>query len=634
MSRKLPLLLGITGHRDAQVQDKQGQLDPIKLTEKIKLTLQRWRKEVGNDTPIWLMTGMAVGPDLLAIEAIESLMEESVQWNSLNTDVIPVLPMPREHFLKDFSEADHESQVCCEYYLNKYLHNLIVVTPELAAEDLDYAYHDLNYGQLRNTLYLNQGAFLSRYSNVLIAVWDGQDTDSQGGTADVVKMKCGMTHSAENFIHPSLRNVSRFDGQNGGLVEHIHVTRQSEHSGEPITATFRHFETEENNAATSLYVCHDCTSSKHSALLKSLRQEFSALIHQLKHFNSRQPITASPVDPVNEKGLGEVAGIFAEADLAALTAQKRYRTQIKWFMFTAFIGLMGYEIVSNLLNTAAGIGITLLILLFVATSALLIYWSKKAKHKWHYQLNRMVAEALRLRCFLNLGGVPPTTKPMMPRRYRAIFPIVTQAISVAEMIWWQKNIDLNIADIKKYWVDDQINYLERKLVDTPLSLKESPSWLHAHPKMAMKRFSGISKILFSFALAIGLGMLTMQITLLVANPDFSLTSTVSSCKVIDSSSKIVLGFWCQWNYLIMLAVQFLVMLGGVIALWIELANYQASTAGFESMLQLYLKVQALMAEDQLSDNEMKMLLNELSREAMQEHIEWNFSEAESDLASR
>ncbi|MDX2423285.1 MAG: hypothetical protein QNK43_11475 [Amphritea sp.] len=635
MTKKLPLLIGITGHRDAVVCDEQGgHAPPEKLIEKIKDALEKWRKEVGEDTPIWLLTGMAKGPDLLAIQAIESLMEEKSEWSSLNTDVIPVLPMPAEHFIKDFAPDDKQSQICYEFYLKKYQHNLIVVTPELSDEECHFAYHDMEYGTLRNTLYLNQGAFLSRYCNVLLAAWDGCDSSSKGGTADVVKMKCGLTPALQSRLHPSLRSISRFDGQNGGVVHHIYVDRQRQHDGELITANFQQWQSGKTETATSIYICHGGKPSAPVPLSQSLRQEFSALIEQIRHFNSRRAPAPPKIDNVITKGLGRAAGIFAEADLAAITAQKRYRRQLICFIGVAFFALMAYELVSNLLNTFVGTALTFAILALVTLAAVLIHWSKKARYKWHYQLNRMVAEALRLRCFLNLGGVRPSHKPIMPRRYRATFPIVTQAIHTGELIWWQKNISLNVDEIRKYWIDDQINYLQHKLIANTSVLKKSFSWLHAHPKMAMKRLSGYSKLILGLAITIGVGMFLMQLSMLIIYPDTSLWDISSRCTMISSTSNLMVQYWCQWNFLFMLVVQLLVMLGGIIALWLELANYQAVTAGFENMLDLYQDVQTLLIEDLLPDEEMKILLSDLAREAMQEHIEWNSSELESDLAKR
>ena len=654
MTNKVALLIGITGHRDAVLPytaDKNNAAENPHLESKdsarllinaLKDSLQSWRKLVGKDTPIWLLTGMAAGPDLLAIQAIESLMESEDDWNTDNTDVIPVMPMPRAHFIEDFANSDEHSKVCFEYYYNKYQKNVIDVIPAMSKEELAFAYQDTEYGRLRNQLYLNQGAFLSLYSNVLIALWDGKDSHSVGGTADVVKMKLGLPRPDYNAVHPSLQMVSRFDGQSGGLVQHIRVARKSPGNEEDITATLRSCDQAPFSNMAPLYVCRDYAQSGRPVLPHSLIREITTLIEQLKAFNLSTSSTHAVRADDNSlaSGLGKISGVFYHADNAALRIQKTYRRLLILFMLFAIVAFTAYEIVATVLNTLTGVSVLTLLLSCIAATFILIKWSRKAKHKQRYQLNRMVAESLRLRCYLNLAGVPPSVKPMMPRRYRPLFPIVSQAIKLGELILWQNKVTLNIARAKDEWISEQINYLDNKLSPHGHTAQKGLRWLHAHPKLALSTFNKWSLSFFVVAFAIGLVILALQTWLLwpqltsingeIINGGATQHWLLNGCKIANTKAALA---WCSADTYVMFTIQLLVMFGGVIALWVELANYRASTAGFEGMKFLYEKAQALLNES-LSKDELQALLNELAREAMQEHVEWNLSEEESDIARR
>lgn len=634
MASKVALLIGVTGHRDAVVTSGSLEHNNELIISALMDALQYWRKMVGEETPIWLLTGMAVGPDLLAIEAIELLMKSEPDWHSANADVIPVLPMPRDDYIKDFDGADNKSKVCFEYYLNKYEHNIIDIVPPMSPDDLAFARQDSDYGELRNQLYLNQGAFLSRYSNVLFAVWDGKDNDSVGGTADVVKMKCGIPHPHVQAVHPSLRAISRFDGQNGGFVQHIRVQRNQDKGGEDISTTLKAIDAGLFSELSSLYVCHQCAESPSSVFTDSLHKEMSTLVDQLKSFNSRTTVGSQSGQRGISQGLGKASGIFYQADSTALAIQKRYRRQLFVFMGLAMFAFTLYEMVPNLLNSVVGLGTMSALLLTVAAAFFTIKWSGGARLKWQYQLSRMVAESLRLRCFLNLAGVPPSNQPMMPRRYRPLFPIVTQALLLGELVLWQKKPVLNIEDAKKYWIDDQIAYLDKKLEMKSESGARGLKWLHAHPKKAFQTFTNASLRLLILAFIMGVGMLVIQGVLFWVSQDVVSSKMTDHCEVINNISTFaILHWWCEGHDFVMFATQLTVMCGGVIALWIELSNYRASTAGFEGMRFLYKKAQELLNEP-LSEEDLRSLLNELAREAMQEHVEWNLSEEDSDLAKR
>ncbi len=200
----LPFIIGITGHRDIQCLSSKPEEGLNGVKQEIKSCLLHWKKQLGDATPIWLLSGMAKGSDLLAVEAAEELISEG--WPADFLKIIPCLPMPQTAFENDFD--DQKSLAQLRFYLEKYQLNTLVVKSKLPQQRYLAALSDHSYQDDRNSLYLNQGAFLARYSNVLLCLWDGHDSLNGGGTADVAKLKLGIdVHRLieDQYVSPALK---------------------------------------------------------------------------------------------------------------------------------------------------------------------------------------------------------------------------------------------------------------------------------------------------------------------------------------------------------------------------------------------------------------------------------------------
>jgi hypothetical protein len=107
-------------------------------------------------TPLLVLSGLAAGADVLAAE--EAFAQD--------IPVLACLPMPIDEYEKDFSASElsrfHAAIARCAR-----------VTVVSTSAD-------------RNAGYVATELFLSHYSNVLVAFWDGADARGQGGTAEVV----------------------------------------------------------------------------------------------------------------------------------------------------------------------------------------------------------------------------------------------------------------------------------------------------------------------------------------------------------------------------------------------------------------------------------------------------------------
>lgn len=234
-----PLVLAVTGHRNI---DPQAIEFVRKQTEQWFLKVgRRWQKRQGfrhgetSCAPILVLDGMAIGSDTLVAETILKIKKEHPD---LNFQLIATLPMPKEHYERDFTN-DFDLSL-----FNKLCKKSdYVVELPLVPDNLQYMERHtdsfLSEDQ-RIAQYTQLGKILASNSMFLLALWDGDSgsngTPKAGGTADVVRMKLNGVFS-NNVLPVQLETVSGKLGigvvEPNGVVFHIVTPRESH----PIAGT-------------------------------------------------------------------------------------------------------------------------------------------------------------------------------------------------------------------------------------------------------------------------------------------------------------------------------------------------------------------------------------------------------------
>jgi hypothetical protein len=149
VSSAIPLfhVVGFSGHRSVD--------DPAGAARAIRAALETLRQEVPGE---WIgLSSVATGGDQLFVEQLGAL---ALSWHG-------ILPLPQAEFQKDFTAADW---TLVEQLLARAEH-LRIITGNGTREDA----------------YLDCGLETVDGSDVLIAVWDGEQAHGKGGTADVVE---------------------------------------------------------------------------------------------------------------------------------------------------------------------------------------------------------------------------------------------------------------------------------------------------------------------------------------------------------------------------------------------------------------------------------------------------------------
>lgn len=146
---RLPLVIGVTGHRDVVAEDEAPLRAAFgKILEDLALAHPH--------TPLLVLSGIAAGADTLAAE-------EAI---SRGIPVLACLPLAVDDYETDFSEEERRR-------FREVLSQCARVTRVSKAVK-------------REAAYVGVGSYIIHYSHVLVAFWDGGEPGGAGGTADIV----------------------------------------------------------------------------------------------------------------------------------------------------------------------------------------------------------------------------------------------------------------------------------------------------------------------------------------------------------------------------------------------------------------------------------------------------------------
>lgn len=157
------LIVGVTGHRDPRPSD----LDNLRAQVREVFACLRARHP---DAPLVLLTALAEGADQLAARvALE-----------MDVPLIAVLPLPADVYRQDF---EGPARAAFDELLSAA--EEVRTVPFVADNDRS----NVDEPERRARQYAMAGAEVVRDSQLLLALWDGEDNGKVGGTADVVRFR-------------------------------------------------------------------------------------------------------------------------------------------------------------------------------------------------------------------------------------------------------------------------------------------------------------------------------------------------------------------------------------------------------------------------------------------------------------
>ena len=431
-SDRLPLVIGVTGHRDLRDEDIP------RLEQEVTAIIVGLRHGyLGADTPIIVLSSLAEGADRLVARVALAH----------GAHLVAPMPMPVEEYRRDFEPGLKPGNTAeFEELLGKAI--AVPVMPFTPGNSLQAVRDDR---AKRNEQYRAVGLFIVQHCNVLIALWDGDSENmSAGGTAEVVSFKRqGIPLAVSGSARASI------DVTEVGPVIHV-VTPRVKHVEVPAVSVapwgralvkrhrgghIRHFVHGVGEFVDGLFGREPKNHLKH--LGTGQRQEleawegFETLVKLTAHFNheaatlaaapdsarlTEQSVdylfdataTAPSVAPAEAKEFGTGRAtrwcrLYAIAD--ALAQKRRNRFRRDWyhvyvlaFAALCLFGLFPLPNLTSFFEWAANPILILYSLTFIAIFVVFLR-SQVGEHQVLFLDYRALAEALRIAIYWKLVGI-------------------------------------------------------------------------------------------------------------------------------------------------------------------------------------------------------------------------------------
>lgn len=340
-AKPFPVIVGVSGHRDILPTAEHA------LRDTLRCVLGGLKQTFGADS-VCVLSALAKGADQLVAEIATA--------PDLGLRLIAVSPMPLENYLATLNDDPHAA---AEFDRLWWAADLRLVLPWVEGNERQrdrQLQHQLQYEQL--------GAVLTRYSHLLLALWDGQgewkglatheQEEVRGGTAHVLHLRRFAEREARGFRHSKVFKdaSSRLDLARGGPALHVVTPRQktggavASGAEEPVRAgdcvLLRPYAKSADRPNDTGKIDSKLHEGEKACLLPTLidesRQQFTRireLNQALRNFgrtdravHTRQVKYLCPQDPANDPHgdagahLGLLRNLQAGADTAAQSHQR------------------------------------------------------------------------------------------------------------------------------------------------------------------------------------------------------------------------------------------------------------------------------------------------------------------------
>lgn len=345
----VPLVIGVTGHRLLREEDR------LTLTRAVKSELVRLKERYPN-TPLLMLNSLAEGADLLCADAAKDL----------DIPLSAVLPMDRETYTKNYSEADRK----------KFSEHASRAASCFTAPDQEPG----RAGEYPDRAYRQAGIYIVTHCHVLLALWDGKEAEKGGcGTPEMVRIALTGDYSAAE-------GVPARSGANTGVI-HVTCPRKG---GTGNAGEVRYLG--DTDAVREILSKTDC---------------FNRDAGKIRDQQTDPLFSGSASD---DALLWKMAKIYAAADELSVRYAKRYRLTL------ALLAVFGTLLAASFLLYDEA---ELYRMIFVTGLALLcmaVCYRYAVRSDCHrkYLDYRVLAESLRAQAFLRYAGSPLEVFTILP----------------------------------------------------------------------------------------------------------------------------------------------------------------------------------------------------------------------------
>lgn len=434
-SNSVPLVIGVTGHRDIPLADTE------RLQEKVGSII----KELQNRypiTPIILLSPLAEGADRIAAKAALEMKAK----------LIVPLPMQREEYEKDFLTRESRGEF---NQLLEQSERWFTVQPEDSEQSI---HSEETPDDSRDLLYKRVGDYIVQTSQLLIALWDGTENNFRGGTSSVVRAKLnGFERSRSSLL-------TRLHPDELGPVHHIGVRRETSppRSAEPFSETMLYPARWGSEIEAGRYfdrICQRIEDFNNDAkcLRSSAENDIEVSRSYLIEAETAKKFPAPVTDIFNR---------FAIADALAIRYQVLSIKSLKFIFSMIPVAALSLKFYLGAMRPAH-----FLLAYLVALTSMYVcdILENKGKYKQKYLDYRAMAEGLRVQLFWTMTGVKESVADHYLTKQRTELDWIR--VALANVLFYEGKVkggEIPNSERSSYysitksnWIEDQSRYFSK-----------------------------------------------------------------------------------------------------------------------------------------------------------------------------
>lgn len=433
----LPITIGITGHRDVREQDIPRLEEAIhKVLDDIALRCP--------SSPLYFISALAEGADRIAAKIALAK----------GLKLISPLPMRREIYEKDFSDDGSRKEFETLLNLSEQWFELPLLA-DINEEDI------LEYNEARDKQYAYVGAYIARYSHLVIALWDGDPQELVGGTSYVVGFKL------RGITPPYVARQGRFEPEEVGTVYHIVTPRKSHPVPKDSPGTIHLLYPKESiegqaskNKYDSILIDTDSFNADEHLLIQELHSE---RIKSKEYLSPRLP------NDLSDERTDDLSDFFSIADTLAGFYQRKTLKYLRILFSCAMLATMLFEFYAYILINEPFVLVILFLNLFVAYCLYNFVAKKRFQDK--FQDYRALAEGLRIQYYWKLAGIEESVANNYLKEQRSELDWIRHALRSWSLPFYKKGHvlqDLSVESNKERWdiimngwINDQYKYFAK-----------------------------------------------------------------------------------------------------------------------------------------------------------------------------
>jgi hypothetical protein len=442
----LPLVIGVTGHRDIRDQDRE------QLAETVSAVFDELSARYPN-TPLIVVSALAEGAD--RIVAQEALLH--------GAKLVCPLPLPKDIYIRDFSTAGSRTE----------FESLLAQADSWFVLPLmdGFSYEDLvEHGPARDIHYAQCGAYLALRSQILLALWNGEQSNLIGGTAQTVRFKLQGVGS------PYARTHSHLDIVDSGPVYHIVTPRKSQFNVPSGAFELRKLYPELSEA----HVNGESFEQIYSRIneFNGDAEKFESKYNDIKQRSADYLLSEEEQSLLSKEGRA-VLDLYASADSMSTIYQRSTTRTLRVLLWSVFLAAGFFHVYTHLYYKTP-----IFLLAYLVAFAFAYGWhlfASKKKLQSKYLEYRALAEGLRVQFFWHVAGHHDSVAFYYLRKQRSALDWVRHAIrassmsiivsngripeaersSVEDSGFYHQDTEDSLRLVRRAWVEDQANYFNR-----------------------------------------------------------------------------------------------------------------------------------------------------------------------------